>query len=112
VLDLLASKRSSLVDYLAVLPLVFLELAKQGSPTAVDLAQDGFSLVSLLVLEVLEVAFKVLRLQLMLIQNKSINITVRCDRTVESILSTLLVTIDNNIIELTVIIHSASNILT
>jgi hypothetical protein len=60
-LDFLTSKSSSLVDYLMVLPLVFFELAKQGSPTAVDLAQYGFPFISLLVLEVLAVAFKMLR---------------------------------------------------
>ena len=60
-LNFLASKSSSLVDYLTVLPLVFFELAKQGSPTAVNLAEDGFPFISLLVLEVLAIAFKMLR---------------------------------------------------
>ncbi|WVZ61717.1 hypothetical protein U9M48_011546 [Paspalum notatum var. saurae] len=45
--DFLASKSSGLMDHLAVLPLVFFELAKQGSPAAIDLAQDGFPLISL-----------------------------------------------------------------
>jgi hypothetical protein len=45
------------MDYIAVLSLVFFELGKQGSPASVDLAQDCFPFVSLLVLEVLAVAF-------------------------------------------------------
>jgi len=49
------------MDYLTVLPLVFFELAKQESPAAVDLAQDGFPFISLLVLEVLAVALEMLR---------------------------------------------------
>ena len=60
-LNFLASKSSSLVDYLTVPPLVFFELAKQESPAAVDLAQDGFPFISLLVLEVLAVALEMLR---------------------------------------------------
>ena len=60
-LNFLASKSSSLVDYLTVTPLVFFELAKQGSPTAVNLAEYGFPFISLLVLEVLAIAFKMLR---------------------------------------------------
>jgi len=60
-LNFLASKSSSLVDYLTVLPLVFFELAKQGFPTAVNLAEYGFPFISLLVLEVLAIAFKMLR---------------------------------------------------
>ena len=57
----LTSKSSSLMDYLTVLPLVFFELAKQGIPTAVNLAEYGFPFISLLVLEVLAIAFKMLR---------------------------------------------------
>jgi len=60
-LNFLASKSSSLVDYLTVPPLVFFELAKQGIPTAVNLAEYGFPFISLLVLEVLAIAFKMLR---------------------------------------------------
>jgi hypothetical protein len=45
------------VDHLAVLPFVLSELGKQGPPASVDLAQDGFPFVSLLVLEILAVAF-------------------------------------------------------
>jgi hypothetical protein len=44
------------MDYLTVLSLVFSELVKERCSTAINLAQDGFSLIPLLVLEVLTVA--------------------------------------------------------
>jgi hypothetical protein len=56
VLNFFSSKSSCLMDYLTVLSLVFFELVKERRSTAINLVQDGFSFISLLVLEVLSLA--------------------------------------------------------
>jgi hypothetical protein len=58
VFNFFSSKSSCLMDYITILSLVFFELVKERCSTAINLAQDGFSFISLLVLEVLSLALR------------------------------------------------------